>query len=88
MGGQAGPAEYRSHRVDRQASGAGHKASPAPFTGRTEGRAEGRTEGRAEREARIIATMHKKGYTLEQIADVVEKPPREVQEILGKGEQE
>lgn len=56
--------------------------------GRTEGRAEGRTEGRAEREARIIATMHKKGYTLEQIADVVEKPPREVQEILGKGEQE
>ena len=48
----------------------------------TKGRAEGRTEGRTETDARYILNMHKKGYTLAQIAEISEKSIEEVKAII------
>ena len=36
--------------------------------------------------AKIIMNMYKKGYTLEQIADVVEKSIEEIKSIIEKSE--
>lgn len=41
-------------------------------------------EGRAEGRIEIITTMYKKGFTLEQIADVIDKDVKEVEVILKK----
>lgn len=45
-----------------------------------------REDERAESEARFILSMHKKGYTLEQIADVAEKSIEEIKAIIEKRE--
>ena len=45
-----------------------------------------REDERVESEARFILSMHKKGYTLEQIADVAEKSIEEVKAIIEKRE--
>ena len=53
--------------------------------GRQEGREEGRQEGEMagkKRVAELILNMHRKGYTLEQIADVTEKEMDEIQAII------
>lgn len=50
--------------------------------GKREGRREGRTEGRKEREIRFVMNMYKKGYTLEQIADVAEKSVEEIKTVI------
>lgn len=50
--------------------------------GKQEGRREGRTEGRKEREIRFVMNMYKKGYTLEQIADVAEKSVEEIKTVI------
>ena len=42
--------------------------------------------GEARREANFILNMHKKGYTLEQIADVVEKSVEEIRAIIEERE--
>jgi predicted transposase YdaD len=42
--------------------------------------------GRKEGEAQIILNMNKKGYTIEQIADVTDKDVEEVRAILEKRE--
>nr|WP_300841317.1 hypothetical protein [uncultured Acetatifactor sp.] len=54
--------------------------------GRAEGRAEGRVEGRAEGEEKFILNMHRKGYTLEQIAECAEKTIEEVEAVIKKRE--
>lgn len=48
------------------------------------GRLEGRAQGQAERETRLITTMYRKGYTLEQIADVIETSVGAVKDVLAK----
>lgn len=45
-----------------------------------------REDARAETQAEIIMNMHKKGYTLEQIADVTEKSVEEIKAIIEKRE--
>lgn len=55
--------------------------------GRAAGRAEGRAEGQAERETQLIFTMFRKGYTLEQIADVIETSIGTVKDVLAKAGQ-
>ena len=45
-------------------------------------REKGRTEGRAEGEVRFILNMYRKGYSLEQIADVAGKSKEEVDAII------
>jgi hypothetical protein len=47
---------------------------------------EGIAEGEAKKEAKIIINMSKKGYTLEQIADVTDKSIEEVKAIIEKRE--
>ncbi len=54
--------------------------------GRAEGKAEGRAEGRAESETGFILNMHRKGYTSEQIAEIVEKSAEEVKAVIEKKE--
>ena len=49
-------------------------------------REKGRAEGMAEGETRFILSMHKKGYSLEQIADVAGKSIEEVDAVI-KGRQ-
>ncbi len=51
---------------------------------REKGRTEGRAEGRAEGEAGFIVNMYKKGYTLEQIADVAGKGMKEIETVIRK----
>lgn len=41
---------------------------------------------REDAKAEIIINMHKKGYTLEQIADVAEKSVEEIKAIIEKRE--
>ncbi len=41
-----------------------------------------REKGRAEGEARFILSMYKKGYSLEQIADVAGKSTEEVEAVI------
>ena len=43
-------------------------------------------KGGAEREEKIILNMHRKGYTLEQIAECVEKTIEEVEAVIRKRE--
>lgn len=45
-------------------------------------RAKGIEDGRTERDIEYIVNMHRKGYTLEQIADISEKTMKEVENIL------
>lgn len=45
-----------------------------------------REDAIAEAQAKIIINMYKKGYTLEQIADVAEKSVKEVTAIIEKRE--
>ncbi len=47
-------------------------------------REKGRAEGRAEGEAGFIVNMYKKGYTLEQIADVAGKGMKEIETVIRK----
>ena len=54
--------------------------------GRAEGKAEGRAEGRAEGEAKAIFAMYKKGYPVEQIADIMDKTVEETVLIIEKME--
>ncbi len=49
-------------------------------------REKGRAEGRAESETEFILNMHRKGYTSEQIAEVVEKSVSEVEAVIQKRE--
>ncbi|WP_300714174.1 hypothetical protein [uncultured Acetatifactor sp.] len=49
-------------------------------------REKGRVEGRAEGEEKFILNMHRKGYTLEQIAECAEKTIEEVEAVIKKRE--
>lgn len=51
------------------------------------GEARGRAIGEARGEASIILKMNKKGYTVEQIADVADKTVEEVEAIIEKRNQ-
>lgn len=50
--------------------------------GRKVGREEGREEGMALGEAGIILKMHRKGYTIEQIAEIAEKNREEIEKVI------
>ena len=50
--------------------------------GIVKGRAEGIEEGRAEGEAEIIIKMYNKGFTVEEIAETLDKDVEEVKEII------
>ena len=50
--------------------------------GREEGIVEGRAEGIAEGEAGIIIKMYNKGFTVEEIAETIDKDVEEVKEII------
>lgn len=50
--------------------------------GEARGEARGFAKGEAKRNKDIILSMHQKGYTLKQIADVLEKPLYEVEETI------
>lgn len=50
--------------------------------GEARGKAEGEARGKAEGEAKIILKMYEKNYTVEQIADIVDKEVEEVREII------
>ena len=50
--------------------------------GREEGIAKGREEGIAEGEAGIIIKMYNKGFTVEEIAETIDKDVEEVKEII------
>lgn len=50
------------------------------------GIAEGITEGKAASEEKIIINMYRKGYTSEQIADIVEKNISDVEAVIQKKE--
>ena len=50
--------------------------------GRAEGIVEGRAEGIAEGEAGIIIKMYNKGFTVEEIAETIDKDVEEVKEII------
>jgi hypothetical protein len=43
-------------------------------------------KGEARNEAKVILNMNKKGYTIEEIADVTEKSPEEIAAIIEKQE--
>jgi predicted transposase YdaD len=47
-----------------------------------DGKAEGEAIGKARKEVKIIINMSKKGYTIEQIADVTDKDVEEVKAII------
>lgn len=49
-------------------------------------REKGKAEGRAEGQEIMILNMHRKGYTLEQIAECAEKTVDEVEAIIAKRE--
>ncbi|MBD5534024.1 MAG: hypothetical protein HDQ98_17840 [Lachnospiraceae bacterium] len=53
---------------------------------RESGEAIGEAKGKAIGEAKMILSMHKKGYTLEQIADVAEKSREQIEAIIEMGE--
>ena len=50
--------------------------------GRAEGIVEGRAEGIVEGEAGIIIKMYNKGFTVEEIAETIDKDVEEVKEII------
>ena len=50
--------------------------------GIAKGIVEGRAEGRAEGEAGIIIKMYNKGFTVEEIAETIDKDVKEVKEII------
>jgi len=50
--------------------------------GIAEGRAEGIEKGRAEERAGIIIKMYNKGFTVEEIAETIDKDVEEVKEII------
>ena len=52
--------------------------------GEARGEVRGEAKGEAKRETRIIINMHKKGYTSEQIAEVVEKSIEDIEVIIEK----
>lgn len=54
--------------------------------GKAQGIAEGIAEGKAEGIAELILNMYKKGYTLEQIAEIAEKSVEEIEAIIEKKE--
>ncbi len=43
-----------------------------------------REDGRTEAEAKVILNMHRKGYSSEQIAEIVEKSVEEVEAVIEK----
>ena len=49
------------------------------------GEAKGEARGEEKKETKIILNMYKKGYTLEQIADVTDKSAEEIEAIIEKG---
>ena len=53
--------------------------------GEARGEARGEVRGEEKKEAKIILNMYKKGYTLEQIADVTDKSAEEIKAIIEKG---
>ena len=44
----------------------------------------GEARGKAKEEERFILNMYKKGYTLEQIADVADKSIQEIEAVIEK----
>ncbi len=52
--------------------------------GEKRGEARGEARGEEKKEAKIILNMYKKGYTLEQIADVTDKSAKEIEAIIEK----
>ena len=50
--------------------------------GREEGIVEGRAEGIVEGRAEIIIKMYNKGFTVEEIAETIDKDVEEVREII------
>ena len=50
--------------------------------GIAEGIAKGRAEGIAEGRAEIIIKMYNKGFTVEEIAEIIDKDVEEVKEII------
>ena len=50
--------------------------------GREEGIVEGRAEGIVEGRAEIIIKMYNKGFTVEEIAETIDKDVEEVKEII------
>lgn len=55
-------------------------------SGEAIGEARGKAIGEAMGEVKMILSMHKKGYTLEQIADVAEKSREQIEAIIETGE--
>ena len=51
--------------------------------GKAAGRAEGEKIGEARGKSEIILKMHKKGYSLEQIMDVIDMSEAEIKAIIG-----
>lgn len=54
----------------------------AEAEGRAKGEAEGRVEGRVEGRAEVIRLLYAKGMTLEQIADMLEVDPKEIEGLV------
>ena len=52
--------------------------------GRAIGEAIGMSIGEERKEISIILTMHKKGFTIEQIADATDKSPESISDIIEK----
>ena len=50
--------------------------------GEAEGRAKGEAEGRAEGRAEVIQQLHVKGMTIEQIADLLDVDPKEIEMLI------
>ena len=46
------------------------------------GSAQGKEQGQTLTEFKFILNMHRKGFTTEQIADIADKTPSEVEQIL------
>lgn len=73
-----------SERIEEEALARGREEGEA--RGREEGEAKGRKEGEAkgrkEGEAKLILTMHRKGCTAEQIAEMTDKSVEEIVAII------
>ena len=61
--------------IEEKARRAGHSA------GKTEGKIEGKIEGQLLEQARLITKKVQKGQSMEQIAEILEKDPKEIADI-------
>ena len=61
--------------IEEKARRAGHSA------GKTEGKIEGKIEGQLLEQVRLITKKVQKGQSMEQIAEILEKDPKEIADI-------